>query len=300
MRPESDPIELVFVAHESALDGFAVSRALPHAGCRAVGPVVFLDHIGGELAPGQGFDVRPHPHIGLSTVTFLLEGEFVHRDSLGYVQTIRPGAINLMTAGSGITHSERTSPERRESGGRLHGVQLWIAMPAANEDDDPSFVHHPEDTIPLVPIPGGRARVLLGEGFGGRSPATTASRPVIAEIVLESGASLSVPNEIEDAAVYVIEGALAHGEERFTPRTLVVRRPGASLSLHAPEACRLLLVGGPRLEGQTSRDPRHIEWNFVASTKERIQAAKKRWRERAFPEIPGDSDERIPLPDERH
>jgi redox-sensitive bicupin YhaK (pirin superfamily) len=142
--------------------------------------------------------------------------------------------------------------------------------------------------------------VLLGETLGGRSPATTASQPVIAEIHLESGGRFVVPNEIEDVAVYVIEGGLAHGDERFAPRTLVVRRPGAALAVHADAGTRLLLVGGPRLEGQVSRDPRHIEWNFVATTKERIQLAKKRWRERAFPEIPGDSDERIPLPDERH
>jgi redox-sensitive bicupin YhaK (pirin superfamily) len=299
MRPDSDPIELVVLAHVNALESFAVSRALPHAKCRAVGPVVFLDHIGGELAPGQGFDVRPHPHIGLSTVTYLIEGEFVHRDSLGYVQTIRPGAINLMSSGAGITHSERTSPEARARGGRLHGVQLWVAMPAAHEDDAPSFAHHPEETIPRITFAGGRARILLGETLGMRSPAATESMPVIAEIMLDRDASFAVPSDIEDAALYVIEGAIGHAEERFEARTLVVRRPGASLSLRALEETRLLLVGGPRLEGQTSRDPRVIEWNFVATTKERITRAKDRWRAREFPVIPGDSDERIPLPDER-
>jgi redox-sensitive bicupin YhaK (pirin superfamily) len=299
MRDGSDPIELVLRTHASPVATFSVSRALPQAGCRAVGPVVFLDHIAGALPPGEGFDVRPHPHIGLSTVTYLVEGEFVHRDSLGYVQTIRPGAINLMHAGGGITHSERTSPEVRASGGPLHGVQLWVAMPAANEDDAPSFEHHAADTIPTLVLERGRGRVLLGETLGARSPAQTKSSALIAELVLDRGASFAMPSDVEDVALYVITGAMAHGEERFDARTLVVRRPGAPLTLRALEDTRALLVGGPRLEGQTSRDPRIIEWNFVGSTRERITAAKDRWRARAFPLIPDDSEERIPLPDER-
>jgi redox-sensitive bicupin YhaK (pirin superfamily) len=298
MRPDHDPIELVVLAPVNALETFAVSRALPTAKCRAVGPVVFLDHVNGALAPGQGFDVRPHPHIGLSTVTYLLEGEFVHRDSLGYVQTIRPGAINLMTAGAGITHSERTSAETRARGGRLSGVQLWVAMPAANEDDDAAFAHHPEESIPEVRIEGGHARILVGETLGARSPAQTESRAVLAEVRLARGAAFAIPADLEDAALYLMTGAVAHGEERFDVRSLIVRRPGAALTLHALEDTRALLIGGPRLEGQLTRDPRLIEWNFVATTRERLEAAKDRWRARKFPLIPGDSDERIPLPDE--
>lgn len=296
---DEDPIERVLTPHARDLDGMKVSRVLPAAGCRAVGPVVFLDHLGpATLPPGLGFDVRPHPHIGLSTVSYLFEGEIVHRDSLGYVATIVPGAIDVMTANGGIVHSERASDRMRREGGPMHMLQFWVAVPAADEDAPPAFAHHAASEIPERAIEGGRARVLMGAALGLASPAVTASRPVMIELHLEAGASFALPREMEDAAVYVIAGALAHAGRRFGDHTLLVRRPDAELALRAEARTHAFLFGGPRLEGQTTRDPRHLEWNFVATTKERIEAAKDRWRRHAFPTVPGDDQERIPLPGE--
>ncbi|MFO0683121.1 MAG: pirin family protein [Sandaracinus sp.] len=296
-----DPVERVVVPHARELDGMRVARVLPTHGCRAVGPVVFLDHLGpAQLPPGVGFDVRPHPHIGLSTVSYLFEGEIVHRDSLGSVVTVVPGAIDVMTANGGIVHSERSPDSARPAGPRLHSLQLWVAVPAADEDAAPWFAHHAASEIPEVALEGGRARVLLGAALGVTSPARTASRPVFVELKLERGARFEIPTEIEDAGVYVVEGTLGRddAEASYGARTLVVRAPGAALTLVARELTHAMLIGGPRLEGQTSRDPRHIEWNFVATTEERIEAAKRRWRAHAFPTIPGDDAERIPLPGE--
>lgn len=292
-------IERVITPHARELDGMKLARVLPTMGCRAVGPIVFLDHLGpARLPPGKGFDVRPHPHVGLSTVSYLFEGEIVHRDSLGSVATIVPGAIDVMTAGSGIVHSERSTDRARREGATMHMLQFWVAMPAANEDDAPSFVHHAASEIPEVAFAGGRARVLLGQALGVASPASTKSQPVVVELFLDAGATFEVPTQIDDAALYVISGAIAAGEERVAPHTMIVRTPGAALAVRATEASHVFLIGGPRLEGQTTRDPRHLEWNFVATTKERIEAAKHRWRHRQFPTIPGDDQERIPLPGE--
>jgi redox-sensitive bicupin YhaK (pirin superfamily) len=302
-RSDDDPIERVIQPHARVLDGAPVARVLPTMGCRAVGPIVFLDHFGPNLLPaGTGMDVRPHPHIGLSTVSYLFAGEIVHRDSLGSVATIVPGAIDVMTAGAGIVHSERSSDRARQEGGTMHGLQFWVAVPEANEDDAPSFAHHAPSEIPERAIEGGRVRVLLGAAFGLVSPASSPSSPVVVELWLDAGARLEIPREIEDAGAYVIEGALSRADvvadERFSSHTLVVRRPGASLTLRALAPSHVFLFGGPRLEGRLARDPRRIEWNFVATTKERIEAAKRRWRRREFPTIPGDDQERIPLPGE--
>lgn len=298
-----DAIERVITPQSRDLDGMKLARVLPTMGCRAVGPIVFLDHLGpATLAPGVGFDVRPHPHIGLSTVSYVFEGEIVHRDSLGFVATIVPGAIDVMTAGAGIVHSERSTDRVRREGTTMHMLQFWVAMPAANEDDAPSFAHHAPSEIPERAIEGGRVRVLLGSAFGLVSPASTASRPVVVELRLDAGARLEVPREIEDAGVYVIEGAIADAGRADAAthgaRTLIVRTPGAALTICALEPSHVFLFGGPRLEGQVSRDPRRIEWNFVATTQERIEAAKHRWRRREFPTIPDDDQERIPLPGE--
>jgi len=278
-----------------------VARVLPTPGCRAVGPIVFLDHLGpATLPPGQGFDVRPHPHIGLSTVSYLFEGEIVHRDSLGSVATIVPGAIDVMTANGGIVHSERSSDRKRAEGGVLHLLQFWVAVPADKEDDPPWFTHHAATEIPETTLPNGHARVLLGSALGLTSPARTDSRPIVVELKLDARASFEVPIEIEDAALYVIDGAIvaAGAEEVYGSHALVVRKPGGRLTVTATAATHLFLIGGPRLEGIASRDPRHIDWNFVATTQERIEAAKQGWRHRAFPSIPGDDQERIPLPGE--
>ena len=295
----SAAIERVVVPQRREVGGLHVARVLPAIGCRAVGPFVFLDHLGPtELAPGVGFDVRPHPHIGLSTVSYLFAGEIVHRDSLGSVVTVVPGAIDVMTANGGIVHSERATDRLRRDGGPMHSLQFWVAVPAADEDASPSFAHHAAVEIPERALDGARVRVLLGDAFGLRSPARTASAPVMVEVRLEAGASIELSAAIEDAAVYVVDGTLEHGDARFGARTLVVRTPRSSLTLRATEPTHAMLFGGPRLEGQTTRDPRHIEWNFVATTRERIEAAKRRWRRREFPTIPDDDRERIPLPGE--
>ena len=292
-----ESIERVIVPHARELDGMKLARVLPTMGCRAIGPVVFLDHLGpATLPPGQGFDVRPHPHIGLSTVSYLFEGEIVHRDSLGSVATIVPGAIDVMTANGGIVHSERSSDAARAKGVTLHSLQFWVAVPADREDDAPWFAHHAAHEIPEKDVDGGRARVLLGSALGLTSPARTDSGPVVIELKLAAGARFEVPIEIEDVGLYVISGEVVVGEDVYGPHTLVVRKPGAAMTIETSAVTHVLLFGGPRLEGLTTRDPRHIEWNFVASSQERIEAAKHRWRRRQFPTIPGDDEERIPLP----
>jgi len=298
-------LELLFTAKTHDLgDGLVVGRALPQAGCRAVGPVVFLDHMGpSDIAAGKGFDVRPHPHIGLATVTYLFEGEIVHRDSLGFVQPIRPGAVNVMVAGKGIVHSERASDQTRREGGHLHGIQLWIALPTHDEECDPSFVHHASATLPSTEIttPEGavaRVRVLLGEAWGVRSPAVVSSRPFFAIAELNRGARLEVPRAIDDVAIYLASGGITIDDVAITPRQLAVRAEDRAMSFVATEPSRVVLVGGPHLEGVRSRNPRHLEWNFVSSSKERLEDAKRRWVARAFPTIPGDDQERIPLPGE--
>jgi redox-sensitive bicupin YhaK (pirin superfamily) len=297
----TDAIERVIEPRARDLGGLTVARVLPTMGCRAVGPVVFLDHLPRvPIAPGVGFDVLPHPHIGLSTVSYLFEGEILHRDSLGSVATIEPGAIAVMTANRGIVHSERAPDRFRREGGTLHQLQFWVAVPAADEDLDPHFEHHAADAIPELAVDGGRARVLLGSALGATSPARTRSEPVMIDLRLDAGARFVVPREIEDVALYVIDGSIACGTRRFGRHTLVVRTPGAALALDVLEPSHLFLLGGPRLEGQLTRDPRKLEWNFCATTQDRIEAAKRRWRRRELPTIPGDDRERVPLPGEEN
>lgn len=300
----STDLELLLKARTHDLgDGFIVGRALPQTGCRAVGPTVFLDHMGpNDVPPGKGFDVRPHPHIGLATVTYLFEGEIMHRDSLGFVQPIRPGAVNVMVAGRGIVHSERATEETRRDGARLHGIQLWIALPKEDEEMEPSFVHHPASGFPTLELgaeggPRVSARVLLGEAWGASSPAVITSRPLFAVADLEAGATLEVPG-VEDVCVYVVSGAITVGDTAVGPRELAVRAEGRATSVHAQEDSRIVFVGGPHLDGVRSRNPRHLEWNFVSSSRERLDEAKRRWVRREFPTVPGDDQERIPLPGE--
>lgn len=281
--------------------GFTVARALPQTGCRAVGPVVFLDHMGpAEIPPGRGFDVRPHPHIGLATVTYLFEGEIVHRDSLGVHQAIRPGAVNLMVAGRGITHSERAGDEFRRDGGRVHGVQLWVALQRADEQCEPSFVHHPSDTLPSARVDGASVRVLLGEAFGLRSPAQVSARTLLAEVRVEPGASFALPDSVQDVAFLVIEGAVSLDAVVIEPRSLGVRAQGQrGVTLRAGgEGALVVLVGGDYLDGAYDRTPRLIEWNFVASSRALLDEARARWIARGFPTVPGDEHERIPFPGE--
>jgi redox-sensitive bicupin YhaK (pirin superfamily) len=259
-----------------------------------VGPFVFLDQMGPELLrDGSGLDVAPHPHIGLATVTYLFEGELVHRDSLGVVQPIRPGELNWMTAGRGIVHSERTPLELRTGGSRLFGIQTWVALPARDEEVEPSFAHHGAGRLPEVEGEGNRVRVLVGALFGARSPVATLSETFYADARMDSGATLPVPTDHEERAAYVVDGSvgLAGDDVRFGEGQLLVLEPGEPVALEADGPSRIMLLGGAAMDG-----PRHIFWNFVSSSRERIEQAKRDWREGRFAPVPGET-ERIPLPD---
>lgn len=284
-------LELVIDGRSRDVGTITVARLLPSPRRRMVGPFIFVDHMGPvTLAPGVGFDVRPHPHIGLSTVTYFLAGENVHRDSLGTVQVNRPGDINLMTAGRGVVHSERAGDAFRASGGLMHGVQIWLALPDAHEDDAPSFEHHPEATLPAIaPATGVRGRVLLGEAFGARSPVRHPSQPVLVDLCLDPGARVEWADAAAERAVFVIEGELRIGDDTLGPDHLGVL-PAGGVSIASTAATRAMLLGGPALP------PRVIEWNFVASTRDRIERARDRWNARDFPSIPGDDVEYIPWP----
>ncbi len=287
-RPE---VDLIIEGRPRGVGTMTVSRLLPSAKRRLIGPFIFLDHLGPvDLAPGVGFDVLPHPHIGLSTVTYFLAGENVHRDSLGTVQRNRPGDVNLMTAGRGVVHSERADPEWRERGGQMHGIQIWLALPEANEDDAPSFEHHPQATLPAItPNAGVRGRVLVGEAFGARSPIQHPSAPLLIDLELESGAGLELP-EAPERGVFVIEGSLRICDEPIGADRLAVITAGGRPQIAATAASRILILGGPAM-GQ-----RFIDWNFVASTKERIDRARDDWKAQTFPKIPTDDQEFVPYP----
>jgi redox-sensitive bicupin YhaK (pirin superfamily) len=288
----TEPVALVIEARPRDLGGFGVRRALPAGARRMVGPFIFFDHIGPtELPPGHGIDVRPHPHIALATVTYLFAGEMVHRDSLGSHQPIRPGDVNWMLAGHGIVHSERTGDEVRRRGGPLHGIQSWVALPRADEEDAPFFDHHPAATIPEVKRPGAALQVVAGTAYGARSPVRVASPTLYLAATLEAGTTLPLPDEHPERAVYVVEGELAVGLRRFGPGAMVVLQPGAA-EVRALAAARLVIIGGAPLDGE-----RHIWWNFVASSPERIERAKADWRQGRFGVVPGDEREFIPLPE---
>lgn len=286
-------VDLVIAGRPRGVGTLTVARLLPAPRRRMVGPFVFLDHMGPVvLAPGVGFDVRPHPHIGLSTVTYLFAGENVHRDSLGSVQVNRPGDINLMTAGRGIVHSERADPAFRAAGGAMHGVQIWLALPDAHEDDAPSFEHHPQATLPAVaPASGVHGRVLFGEAYAARSPIRHPSAPLLVDLELAAGAAVELPGGVAERAVFVIEGELGLGGERLATDQLAVLHPAAAAVVSATAASRVLVLGGAPL------GPRRIEWNFVASSQDRIDRARDAWKARQFPAIPGDDQEFIPWPD---
>jgi redox-sensitive bicupin YhaK (pirin superfamily) len=273
--------------------GMMVRRILPSPLRRMVGPFIFVDHMGpARFEVDHGVDVRPHPHINLATVTFLFEGEMLHRDSLGTEQVIRPGAVNWMTAGRGIVHSERTPGAARKTGSVLHGMQLWVALPTAVEETDPSFEHHPATTIPLAERPGARLRVIAGEAFGERSPVNVLSPLFYVEAQLERGTELALPDAYAERAAYIVSGALEVDGQTHRANRMVVFEPAAA-SVKALEPTRALLLGGAPLDGG-----RHIFWNFVSSSKDRIERAKAEWREGAFPKVPRDDEEFIPLPDE--
>jgi redox-sensitive bicupin YhaK (pirin superfamily) len=293
-----DAIETVIVPRARDIGGFEVRRALPAPKRQMVGPFIFFDQMGpAEFLTGLGIDVRPHPHIGLGTVTYLFEGEFQHRDSLGTDQMIHPGAVNWMVAGRGVTHSERTSQATRRGESRLFGIQTWVALPESEEDRDPSFEHHAEGALPLLDDGGARLRLIMGQGWGARAPVGTFSEMVYADARLAPGAPLPLPDDHEDRGVYVVAGAIEVAGQVFEAGRMMVFRPGDRLSLRAGEAgARLIVLGGETLEG-----PRYIWWNFVASSRDRIEAAKADWAagdwaEGRFSLPPTDDAEFIPLP----
>jgi redox-sensitive bicupin YhaK (pirin superfamily) len=288
----SGAIATIIEGRARDLGGFFVARLLPSKAMRSVGPFVFFDHMGpATLAPGRGIDVRPHPHIGLATVTYLFEGSIVHRDSLGFVQPIEPGAINWMTAGRGIAHSERTGDALRKTGSRLHGLQLWVALPRAHEETAPAFVHHPAATLPEIVLDGVNLRVLAGRAYGAASPVQTLSALFYVEARMPKGTSLRIPLEPAERAAFVVEGEVeCDGESIAAPQMIVFAR-GSPATLSAKADAHVMLLGGDPLDGE-----RHLWWNFVSSSPERIDRAKRDWAEGRFAPVPGET-EFIPLPD---
>jgi redox-sensitive bicupin YhaK (pirin superfamily) len=286
-----DPVELVLAGKAHDIGAFEVKRALPQAKRRHVGPFVFLDEMGpAVLAPGAGMDVRPHPHIGLSTVTYLFDGEIVHRDSLGFVQPIRPGALNWMTAGRGIVHSERTDPAKRGGGMKMHGIQTWVALPPELEECGPSFAHHPADTLPETTIDGVALKLILGDAYGLVAP-VKADWPIFyLHAEFPSGAALAMTDAHRERAVYVVSGALEIAGTEYAPGQLVVLKEAAHAVMRATRATRAMLLGGAPLPGA-----RTIWWNFVSSDKARLERAKELWKSGGFPGVPGET-EFIPLP----
>ncbi|MGB0132982.1 pirin family protein [Dokdonella sp.] len=273
-------------------DGFVVRRMLPSARRRTVGPFVFLDHVGPvELAPGHAVDVRPHPHIGLSTMTYLFDGVFTHRDSLGVVQDIRPGAVNWMTAGCGVVHSERTPEPERSAGHRVHGVQFWVGLPTRDAEVEPSFSHHAAELLPEWFDGSTRIRLVAGEVSGRQSPVPVHSRMFCLDVELQDGGSLAIPDEHAERAVLVVDGQIELDGESFSVHDMLVLQPDCLPLIVARDTARVIIIGGDPLDGS-----RHIWWNFVASDQGRIDKAKADWQAGRFGEVPGET-EFIPLPD---
>ncbi|MBI1179435.1 MAG: pirin family protein [Alphaproteobacteria bacterium] len=284
-------IDIVIEPRGRDLGGFEVRRILPHARRRMVGPFVFLDHLGpATFAPGTGIDVRPHPHIGLATVTYLFEGEMLHRDSLGAVQNIMPGDVNWMTAGRGIVHSERTAPEARARGFRIHGIQSWVALPLEAEETEPSFHHHPKAALPEIDVEGVPMRLIAGTAYGAESPVRTFSPTFYLDAAMPAGAAFDLTDEHEERAVYVAEGSVSVEGADYPAGRMMVCAPGAAVTLASPDGARLMLLGGAGI------GPRHIWWNLVSSRPTRIEQAKDDWKAGRFAPVPGET-EYIPLPE---
>ena len=291
----ADAIETVIIPRARDLGGFEVRRALPSPKRQMVGPFIFFDQMGpSEFVLGEGIDVRPHPHINLATVTYLFDGEIMHRDSLGTEIAIRPGAVNLMTAGKGIVHSERSDPKTKAKGARLFGLQTWVALPRDREETDPAFAHHAADELPIVEDRGVRTRLIAGEAWGARSPVASFHPMIYADIELQAGASVPIEATYEERALYTIAGSVEIGGARHGAGELLVLRPGDTITVRNPgsEPARAVLVGGEAMDG-----PRYIWWNFVSSRRERIEQAKAEWKSGRFDSVPGDAEEFIPLPE---
>jgi redox-sensitive bicupin YhaK (pirin superfamily) len=272
--------------------GLIVHRVLPGMPHQMVGPFIFFDQMGPTVAaPDQNVDVRPHPHIGLATVTWLFEGEMVHRDSLGVVQPIAPGDVNWMTAGGGIAHSERQDPAKRKSARPMFGIQSWVALPKAHEKAAPSFTHHPAATLPRITQRGVDLRLIAGEAFGEKSPAPTLSKMFYLAAEMQAGSTLALPAEHEERGAFLVQGDVLVNGQPLAERHLAVVSPQEKLELQARAPSRVMLLGGDRMDG-----PRFIWWNYVASSKDLIEEAKVRWREQRFEKIPGET-EFISLPE---
>jgi redox-sensitive bicupin YhaK (pirin superfamily) len=286
-------IETVILPRAHDVGGFEVRRALPAKEKQMIGPFIFFDQMGpGEFLTGQGLDVRPHPHIGLATVTYLFDGSIMHRDSLGTQLPIVPGDVNWMTAGRGIAHSERTDPDLRAHGNRLFGIQSWVALPKPMEEVDAAFVHHEAGSLPVLEDGGVRLRLIAGDGWGIHSPVVTHSPLFYADASLTAGAVLPLPDQHEERGVYVVEGAVSVAGTRFDAGRMLLFRRGDRLAVQAgPDGARLLLLGGALMDG-----PRYIFWNFVSSSRDRIEQAKADWKGGRFGAVAGDEHEFIPLP----
>jgi redox-sensitive bicupin YhaK (pirin superfamily) len=296
---ELDSIETLIIPRARDLGGFEVRRALPAPKRQMVGPFIFFDQMGpAEFVTGAGIDVRPHPHIGLATVTYLYRGEFRHRDSLGSDQMIYPGELNWMIAGRGVTHSERTSERTRKAPSSLFGIQTWVALPDNAEEAEPDFQHFSRPDLPYIEGEGKQVRLILGTAWGEAAPARTYGATFYADAVLAPGAALPLPSEHEDRGIYVVDGTVLVAGQAFEAGRMMVFRPGDEISVTAgAQGCRLMLLGGETMPG-----PRYIWWNFVASSPEKIEAAKAAWKQADFDTgrfalPPGDVDEFIPAPD---
>jgi redox-sensitive bicupin YhaK (pirin superfamily) len=276
--------------HKRDLGGFSVTRVLPAAQRRSLGPFVFFDEMGpADFAPGTGIDVRPHPHIGLSTVTYLFAGGLTHRDSLGTVIDIAPGAVNWMTTGRGIVHSERSPDALRAAGHHMHGIQSWVALPVDHAEAEPAFVHHAADTLPVATLPGARLTIIAGTMFGATSPVIFPHPIIYAELHLDAGASIDLAEKWGERGVYPVAGDGRIGSDALAPGTLAVLGDGPA-TLTAETPLHAMILGGAPFP-----EPRFIEWNFVSHSKERIEAAKADWRAGRFAQVPGET-EFIPLP----
>ena len=285
-------IDLTIIPRDKDLGGFSVRRILPYAKRRMVGPFIFLDHMGpASFVTGQGIDVRPHPHIGLSTVTYLFDGELTHRDTLGSLQQIKPGDVNWMTAGRGIAHSERTGKEERSHPHQMHGLQSWVALPKESEECAPEFFHHAAASLPEFTLPGAHLRIVAGKAFGYEAPVKIYSPLFYAAVTMQPGSQLELPNDYRERALYLLEGELKVGNTIIATKTLPIFHPNDNIVIEATQPSKLILLGGEPLS-----EPRYIEWNFVSSSQERIEQAKEDWRNQRFGTIPGDDKEFIPLP----
>ena len=289
VQPKS--ISLVIEPRTTNLGEFEVRRTLPHKQRQRVGPFIFFDHMGPtDFPPGAGVSVRPHPHIGLATITYLFDGVIVHRDSLGYHQPITRGAVNWMTAGRGIVHSERSPEDLVASGSHLHGIQAWVALPTELEESEPRFEHYPGSEVPSVALPGVNLAIITGEAYGSRSPVRTSSETIYVEVDMEEGAALDTPEDVDELAVYSVDGEITIDGYPVSPGNMAVLKERTSATIVAKVRSKVMLAGGASLEGE-----RILWWNFVSSSRERLNQAKQDWLDKKFPEVPGET-EFIPLP----